>query len=248
MNDSEEPAANALAAIDLNADLGEGCPNDRALLGLVTSASICCGAHAGSTEAIRQTLCNARELGVVVGAHPGYADREGFGRRDQQLSTGQIEALITGQVSALTTLASEAGVAIRYLKPHGALYNQAQHHEPIALGVVAAAADLDLPLLGQPATRLQALCADRNVRYIPEGFPDRRYRDDGSLEPRSQPNAILVEPDEIAAQVLRLVAERRFVTLCIHGDEPRAVQNAELVSRVLKNHGIAVRSFMEAIR
>jgi UPF0271 protein len=246
MNVSDKPGAITAGAIDLNADLGEGCPNDRALLSLVASASISCGAHAGSTEAIRQTLRDARELGVVVGAHPGYADRDGFGRRDQELSTAQVESLITAQVSALDRLAREASVVIRYLKPHGALYNQAQHQEPIALGVVAAAEALGLPLLGQPGTLLQALCAERSVRYIPEGFPDRRYRDDGSLLPRSQPNAILVEPDELAAQVLRLVAEARFATLCIHGDDPRAVQNAELVRRVLANHGIPVRSFLES--
>ena len=107
MNDSEEPAEIAAAAIDLNADLGEGLPNDRALLGLVTSASICCGAHAGSVDVIRRTLCDASDRGVVVGAHPGYPDREGFGRRDQEVSSEQVEALITDQVSALGDLARE---------------------------------------------------------------------------------------------------------------------------------------------
>ncbi len=142
----------------------------------------------------------------------------------------------------------EAGVSIGYLKPHGALYNQAQHQEPVARGVVAAAAALDLPLLGQPGTLLQTFCSERNVRYIAEGFPDRRYRDDGSLVPRTEPKAILVEPEELTAQVLRLVAEGRFATLCIHGDDPRALHNAKLVRSVLKNHGIPVRSFMDISR
>jgi UPF0271 protein len=245
MNDSEEPAEIAAAAIDLNADLGEGLPNDRALLGLVTSASICCGAHAGSVDVIRRTLCDASDRGVVVGAHPGYPDREGFGRRDQEVSSEQVEALITDQVSALGDLAREAGVSIRYLKPHGALYNQAQRQEPIARGVVAAAVALNLPLLGQPGALVETLCFERGVRYVTEGFPDRRYRNDGSLWPRSEPGAILVESEELAQQVLRLVAEGRVATLCIHGDDPRAVANAELVRLVLKNHGMAVRSFME---
>jgi len=245
MNVSEKPARNAVAAIDLNADLGEGLPNDRALLGLVTSASICCGAHAGSVDVIRRTLGDARDRGVVVGAHPGYPDREGFGRRDQKLSSEQVEALITDQVSDLVGLAREAGVSIQYLKPHGALYNQAQRQEPIARGVVAAAVALDLPLLGQPDALVETLCLERRVRYVTEGFPDRRYRDDGSLWPRSEPGAILVESEEVAQQVLWLVAEGRVATLCIHGGDPRAVANAELVRSVLTSHRIAVRSFLE---
>ncbi len=246
MNASEKPTRIPVAEIDLNADLGEGLLNDQALLGLVTSASICCGAHAGSSQAIRRTLCDAHDREVVIGAHPGYPDRDGFGRRDQDLSAEQVEILITGQVSALGSLAREAGVSIRYLKPHGALYNQAQCQEPIARGVVAAAAALNLPLLGQPGALVEALCCERGVRYVTEGFPDRRYRDDCSLWPRSEPGAILVEPEELAQQVLRLVAEGRVATLCIHGDDPRAVANAELVRSVLTNHGIVLRSFMEA--
>ncbi len=245
MNDSKKPVGTAAATIDLNADLGEGLPNDRALLSLVTSASICCGAHAGSAQVIRRTLHDARDRGVVVGAHPGYPDREGFGRRDQELSPERVETLITDQVLALGSLAREAGVLIRYLKPHGALYNQAQRQEPIASGVVAAAVALNLPLLGQPGALVETLCRERGVRYVTEGFPDRRYRDDGSLWPRSEPGAILVEPEELAQQVLRLVADGRVATLCIHGDDPRAVANAELVRTVLTNHGMAVRSFME---
>ncbi len=245
MNDSEKPATIAAAAIDLNADLGEGLANDRALLGLVSSASICCGAHAGSVDVIRRTLSDARQRAVVVGAHPGYPDREGFGRRDQKLSRERVEGLISDQVSALGELARETDVSIRYLKPHGALYNQAQREEPIARGVVAAAAALDLPLLGQPGTLVATLCRESGVRYIAEGFPDRRYRDDGSLWPRSEPGAILIEPEELAQQVLRLVAEGRVATLCIHGDDPRAVYNAELVRNILTTHGIAIRSFMD---
>jgi UPF0271 protein len=245
MNGSDQCAETDAPSIDLNADLGEGFPNDRSLLDLVTSASICCGAHAGSDETIRQTLSDARDRGVVVGAHPGYADRQGFGRREEQLTSEQVESLITEQFSALDWLARAAGVSIAYLKPHGALYNQAQYQEPIARGIVAAVAALDLPLLGQPGTLLEKLCVEHDLRYIAEGFPDRRYRDDGSLVPRSEPNAILVDPEEIAQHVLRLVKARRFATLCIHGDDPRALSNAELVRMILKRHGTPVRSFME---
>jgi UPF0271 protein len=231
------------AFIDLNADLGEGCPNDRALLELVTSASIGCGAHAGSLEGISRTLCDARECGVVVGAHPGYPDREHFGRREREMSSAAVKDLILEQVSTLSELAIEAGVTVRFLKPHGALYNQAQRQSEIAHGVVAAAVALGIPLLGQPGTPLEGLASAEGVRYIAEGFPDRRYRDDGSLVPRSQPDALLRNPAEMEAGVLRLV-EDSVATLCIHGDDPKAVENAKLVRGVLEAYGVRIQSFL----
>ncbi len=244
MNVSEQAEPIRLLAIDLNADLGEGCPNDRALLEHVTSASIGCGAHAGSPEEIRQTLRDARDCGVVVGAHPGYPDREHFGRREREIASEAVQSLILEQVSTLSKLAAEAGVPVRFLKPHGALYNQAQRQKEIARGVVAAAIELSVPLLGQPDTLLERLALAEGVRYIPEGFPDRRYRDDGSLVPRSESGAILLDPAEMEAQLLHLVAAGRIATLCIHGDDPRAVANAILVRRLLEQHEIAIRSFV----
>jgi UPF0271 protein len=244
--DSENPPSAGPRAIDLNADLGEGCPNDAALLARVTSASLCCGAHAGSPDDILRTLREARDRGVVVGAHPGYADREHFGRREQPASREAVQTLIVEQVAVLESLAAEAGVAIRFLKPHGALYNQAQRQEEIARGVVAAAAQLGLPLLGLPGTALERLAAGHAVPYVAEGFPDRHYREDGSLVPRSEPGAIVHDPREMEAQLLRLVAAGRVATLCIHGDDPRAIANADLVRRVLGHHGIAIRSFVDA--
>ena len=232
-------------SIDLNADLGEGCPNDQALLDLVTSASICCNAHAGSPDGIRRTLTAAAARGVAVGAHPGYRDREGFGRRDQELTWKEVRGLILDQLGVIDILAAEAGLTVRFFKPHGALYNQAQKQSEIALGVIASVSVVSLPLIGQPGTLLEQMAASRSLRYIPEGFPDRRYRDDGSLVPRIQPDAILHEPAEIEAQVLRLVNDGRVATLCIHGDDPRAVDNAELVRRVLSEHRISIRSFLE---
>jgi UPF0271 protein len=245
MSDSDRTGGTGPRSIDLNADLGEGCPNDRALLERVTSASVCCGAHAGDPGSIRATLCAAGELGVVVGAHPGYPDREGFGRREQSLSSVEVERLILDQVAALRIVADELGVPVRFLKPHGALYNQAQRQEEVGLGVIAGAERLGLPLLGQPGTRLETLARERNLSYIAEGFPDRRYRDDGSLVPRSEPGAVLHDLREIEAQVVRFVAEGRVATLCIHGDEPGAVANAVRVRLMLDRNGIEARSFLE---
>lgn len=247
MNASEAEPPPAPRAIDLNADLGEGFPNDGILLdGLVTSASVACGAHAGDPEVIRRTLSRARDRGVAVGAHPGYPDREHFGRRGRAMSSDAIRALILDQVVLLNGLAVESGVAIRFLKPHGALYNQAQTEAEVARGVVAATEELGLPLLGQPGTLLERLAAGRGLRYIAEGFPDRRYRDDGSLVPRSQPDAILHDAAEMEEHLARLIAGGHVATLCIHGDDPRAVDNARLVRRILEGRGIAVRSFAGA--
>jgi UPF0271 protein len=238
------PAGAGGRIIDLNADLGEGWPNDRALASRVSSASICCGAHAGDSNSIRATLRAAVEHGVAVGAHPGFPDRDGFGRRPRPMTAEQIEALVLEQVEALRRLAYELGCPIRFLKPHGALYNQAQREEPAAQGVLAAACKTGLPVLGQPGTNLAQRAAERGIRFVPEGFPDRRNRPDGSLVPRSEPGAVLRDPRDIEDQVVRLVEEGRVATLCIHGDEPAAVSNADLVRAVLARNGITIRSFL----
>lgn len=229
--------------IDLNADLGEGFPNDSAILDRVTSASVACGAHAGDRETIVRTLVEAKRRGVIVGAHPGYADRAGFGRREQSLSAAEVERLIVEQVNFLAEVADGVGLSLGFVKPHGALYNQAQRQAEVADGVVAALSRLRLPLLGQPGTILEARSRGACVRYITEGFPDRRYRDDGRLVPRSEPGAVLHEPKEIEAQVVRLV-DQGVLTLCIHGDDPHAVANAETVRAILGRQGIAAASFI----
>jgi len=227
--------------IDLNADLGEGCPWDFALLDRVTSASIGCGAHAGDPPTIRATLERAQARGVVVGAHPSYADRGHFGRRDHIMSSDRVCSLILGQLDDLGAIAGPLGVPIRFLKPHGALYNQAQREPEIAEGVLAACRERGLPLVGLPGSFLDERAAASGLRYLTEGFCDRRYRPDGSLAPRNGPGAILDDPAEVAAQVLRLV-DQGVDTLCIHGDDPRAVGLVEVVLRTLKAAGLGTRA------
>jgi UPF0271 protein len=229
-------------SIDLNADLGEGFPDDDALLDRVTSASISCGAHAGDPDTILHTLRLAKRRGVVVGAHPGYEDRVSFGRRDQNLPAREIERLIIGQFEQLAALAMEVGLTLRFVKPHGALYNQAQRLDETAAGVAAALERLKLPVLGQPGSRLERLAHERGILFIGEGFPDRRYRPDGSLAPRSDPDAILSQPAEVEAQAVRL-AEQGVATLCIHGDDPRAVANADRVRGALLRERFVLKSF-----
>lgn len=228
------------ATIDLNADLGEGFPNDGRLLELVTSASIACGGHAGDRGTMMATLQRALMHGVAVGAHPGYADRATFGRREMKTTAQDVEKLVLEQVAELKRASRLLDHPIRFVKPHGALYNQAQRDDEVARGVIAAMKWLDLPLLGQPGSVLETLAAEAKIRFIAEGFPERRYQPDGRLVPRSQPDAVLHDPREIEAQVLRL-ASKGHATLCIHGDDPDAVAKAENVRGVLERHGIQPR-------
>ncbi len=223
--------------IDINADLGEGFANDADLLDLVTSASISCGAHAGDRRTILGTLSAAKERGVILGAHPGYLDREHFGRVEKVVSSIDVYRLILDQFLSLAIIATEAGAVLRFVKPHGALYNQAQREEVVARGVVDVVKDLDLALLGQPGSVLERLAREAGLRFVAEGFPDRRYRADGRLVPRTEPDAILNDPAEVEAQVVRLV-KGGLETLCIHGDDPRAVANATDVRKALARHAI----------
>lgn len=227
-------------SIDINADLGEGFPNDAELLTLVTSASISCSVHAGDRDAIRATILAARERGVSIGAHPGYPDREHFGRREQSFSTNAVEGLIVEQVETLALLAAEVDLRLNFVKPHGALYNQAQRDPLIAQGVISACQTLHLPVLGQPGGVLDQLAHEVGLKFVSEGFPDRRYEPDGRLVPRSRPDAVLHDRDEVEAQVVRMVAQK-VATLCIHGDDPRAVDNATRVREALASHGIIPR-------
>jgi UPF0271 protein len=228
--------------IDLNADLGEGFPWDRALLDRVTSASICCGAHAGDPETIVQTLRWAEERGVIVGAHPGYADRAGFGRRELSLGSTAILGLVRRQVDDLTRQAEEAGTTLRFVKPHGALYNQAQRDGSVAIRLLTALSNRPMPILGLPGGEVERRANLLHLPFISEGFVDRRYLPDGRLVPRTEPGANLRDPDAIRAQVLSLVA-RGIQTLCIHGDDPRSVELADLVLATLSEAGIQPEGF-----
>ncbi|WP_435005280.1 5-oxoprolinase subunit PxpA [Tundrisphaera lichenicola] len=228
--------------IDLNADLGEGCPWDRPLLERVTSASLACGAHAGDPETIRQTLRWAGNRGVVVGAHPGYPDRAGFGRSEKTIPTEELTLLIERQIRDLSGWAGDEELSLQFLKPHGALYNQAQRDRSVAEAVMDAARTFGLPVLGLPGGEVERLAIERGHSFLSEGFADRRYQPDGRLVPRTEPNALLHEPDEIRAQVLYLL-DRGIRTICIHGDDPRSVELADLVLSTLRDAGIEPRSF-----
>ncbi|WP_435017070.1 5-oxoprolinase subunit PxpA [Tundrisphaera sp. TA3] len=229
--------------IDLNADLGEGCGWDEPLLGLVTSAAISCGAHAGHPDEILRTLSIAADRGVAIGAHPGYPDREHFGRRPREIDADGARSLVLDQVETLAALAFRAGPPLRFLKPHGALYNQAQDDDAVAAGVVAAAKELELPILGLPGAAVERQAVEQGVRFIAEGFADRRYRPGGRLVPRGEPGAIIDDPTLMSLQVIELVEGRRVQTLCLHGDDPGAVALAGRVRGILERQAIEPRAF-----
>jgi UPF0271 protein len=228
--------------IDLNCDLGEGCPCDAELMPLITSASIACGFHAGDPATAHAALRAAARHGVQAGAHPGFPDREHFGRRELSRAEGQVYEDCVYQIGALAGLARAAGAPLRYVKPHGALYNTACRDDAYARPVVAAAELFGLALLGLPDSRLQAVSAGR-CPFVAEGFADRRYQPDGSLTPRSRPDALVADADEAVRQAEWLVRNKGVRTLCVHGDNPHALAFVRALRAALERQGLVIRKF-----
>jgi 5-oxoprolinase (ATP-hydrolysing) subunit A len=228
--------------IDLNSDLGEGCGLDAELMPLITSANISCGFHAGSASTAHAALQWAAHCHVQVGAHPGYADRDHFGRRELTLSEEELFELCLYQVGALVGLAQGVGVVVRYIKPHGALYNQAGRDDAVARPIVRAAKVLNLPIMALPASRLEALCQGQ-CSFIAEGFADRRYLPDGTLAPRSQADAFVHDVEEAVAQADWLVQHRGVRSLCVHGDNPQALDFVRGLRDSFTRRGIVLRAF-----
>lgn len=231
--------------IDLNCDLGEGGPADAELLTLVTSANIACGFHAGDASTMMRTLRLALDHGVSIGAHPGYADREHFGRRELVRTPEALLEELAYQIGALQGLARVVGAEVRYLKPHGALYNQACRDPLYAMAVCQVTETFGTHLVGLPRSLMATLCDHRGtVPFIPEGFADRRYREDGTLVPRTDPNAFIHDASEAVDQALRLIQHTGIRTLCVHGDNPLAVAFVRTLRQELQRHQIIIRSFV----
>jgi UPF0271 protein len=227
--------------IDLNCDLGEGGACDGELLPLVTSANIACGFHAGDPATAHATLAAAAGLGVHAGAHPGFADREHFGRRELERTERQIFEECVYQVGALAGVARAAGTRLHHLKPHGALYNMACRNEVYARPIVAAAELFGLPLMGLPNSALQQLSQGK-CPFLAEGFADRRYLPDGSLVPRARPDAFVEDPAEAVRQVQTLLKEHGVRTLCVHGDNPQALAFVRALRAALTEQGVLIRA------
>ena len=241
--------------IDLNADLGEGGDNDALILPLVSSANIACGAHAGDVDTMRRTMDAALAAGVAIGAHPGYEDRAGFGRRPILLDHGVLRGSIMRQLDAFLQTARECGASPRHVKPHGALYNQADRDSALARLFVECVKS-HLPgcrLYCPPAGALAASAREAGLAVVAEGFADRRYQRDGSLVPRDQPAAVITDPEEAASQAEGIALHSTVVTcggetialpvqtLCAHGDSPDALRILRAIRRRLLDAGLAIK-------
>ncbi|MBR9990866.1 MAG: LamB/YcsF family protein [Gemmatimonadetes bacterium] len=240
--------------VDLNCDMGEGMGRDGDLMPHITSASIACGAHAGDAETMRETLLLAARHHVAAGAHPGYPDREGFGRRSMEMTPGEIYQCVVDQISALCAAARDAGVPVAHVKPHGALYTDAAADPHVARAVVRAVSDTDpnLLLYGLAGSGIITEAERVGIRPIAEAFADRSYQEDGTLTPRSEPDAMIDDPVAAAVRVLRMVRDQRVgaasgaeltlsaQTICIHGDGPHAVAIARAARAALLEAGIRV--------
>ncbi|MDX9992153.1 MAG: 5-oxoprolinase subunit PxpA [Anaerolineales bacterium] len=234
--------------IDLNCDLGESfgaytLGSDAAIMPYVTSVNIACGFHAGDPSVMQTTLRLAKQHGLAIGAHPGWPDLQGFGRREMKIAPPEAEALVLYQIGALAAFARAEGVELRHVKPHGALYNQAAKDMALAEAVARAVKrfSVDLVLIGLAGCGLLDAGRAIGLKVADEAFPDRAYNPDGSLMPRHLPGAVLENPAEIAANAVRLTREgirfeERVIrpdTLCLHGDHPGAVENARRVREAL---------------
>ncbi len=248
--------------VDLNADLGESfgawsLGDDEALIACVSSANVACGFHAGDPRVIDRTVALAARAGVAVGAHPGYPDLRGFGRREIDADPAEVEADVLYQAGAVAAFARSHGVRLTHVKPHGALYNQAAGDEALARAVARAVARLgrELTLVGLAgSSAMQAAAQAEGLRFAAEAFVDRAYDAQGRLVPRSRPGALIHDPAEAAARAVRLARdgvvlsidgaalELRAETLCLHGDSPHALALARAVREALESAGVRVEA------
>ena len=248
--------------IDLNADLGEGfgiwrLGDDDALLGVVSSANVACGFHAGDPSTMRRVCLGAVAAGVTIGAQVSYRDLTGFGRRFIDVDPAELTDDVLYQLAALDGIARIAGGRVGYVKPHGALYNASVGHEGQALAVVEAVAayDATLPVLGLPGSALLRAAAAAGLRTVAEGFADRGYTPEGTLVPRDRPGALVHDPAVVAERAARMAAEGVVIavdgsavavevdSVCVHGDTPGAVELARAVRTALESAGLTVGTF-----
>ncbi|MBC7723384.1 MAG: LamB/YcsF family protein [Burkholderiaceae bacterium] len=251
-----------MTSVDLNSDLGEGfgrwtLGDDARMLGIVSSANIACGFHAGDPRAILETATGARISGVAVGAHVGYPDLAGFGRRNMDVPTDELIADVIYQIGAIQGLATAAGTTVRYVKPHGALYNTIVHDARQARDVVTAITAIDptLAVLGLPGSELLRAADVAGLRTVTEAFADRAYTPEGTLVSRREPGSVLHDADEVAARMVTLVLEGTLTaidgstirvsadSICVHGDSPGATDMALRVRESFTAAGIAIAAF-----
>jgi UPF0271 protein len=228
--------------IDLNADVGEGAGDDEALISSgITSANVACGGHAGDEATMFAACAVVRRHGVALGAHPSYEDREHFGRRALEIAPEALRASINGQLWRLMKPAEEAGLVILHVKPHGALYHQGNLKPGLAEGFIDAMQMVvpDARLYGPPEGAWREAARRRGVRFVAEGFIDRRYRPDGTLVPRGEAGAVITSEDEAIWQSLALARAGRVQTLCVHGDGLESLRLLAAARRAMRAEGFS---------
>lgn len=254
--------ASMVRRIDINADLGEGYGTDEALLGIVSSANIACGFHAGDAETMRSVSRIAAQNKVAVGAHPSFDDLGNFGRTIIKMSMDELESLVAYQIGTLAEAAAESEIGLTHVKPHGALYNVASEDEAhaLAIGRAIRAVDPKLIYLGFAGSVMRKAADKLGLAFACEAFPDRQYTDDGQLAPRNEPLSVITNPEEVAERVKRLLGDGLipaasgklipvvFDSLCVHGDEPTAVMVGRAVRRAVEDAGAVVAPLSELLR
>ncbi len=244
-----------MAAVDLNSDLGEGAGTELAIMPLITSANIACGAHAGDDASMREAIRLANAHHVAVGAHPGYRDRANFGRTALDVPADELTADVVHQIDALRTIARSMGTEVAHVKAHGALYNTAQRDERVAAAIVAAvkATAPELVLFVFPGSAVERVARDAGLRVAREGFIDRAYEADGSLRARTHGDALITDPEVAAEQAVSFMREggvrtrggtfleQGVDTLCVHGDTPGAAKILRAARAALVAAGIGIR-------
>ncbi len=246
--------------MDLNADLGESfghwtLGDDEALVAHISSANLACGFHAGDFRVMESTVALCKRAGVAIGAQPGYPDLLGFGRRPLAFTPDEVESMVRYQIGALEAFCRAAGVELRHVKPHGALYNQAAADPGLAAAIARATSRFsrELLLFGLASSEpMASAAADAGLRFVPEAFADRRYLPDGALQPRTEPGSLITDPETAARQALAIATDGTVVavdgthvtlsaeSICCHGDTPGAVQIAAAVRSALEGAGVAI--------
>jgi len=235
--------------------MGEGIGNDKAIFPYITSANIACGYHAGDEATMRETVLLAKEAGVAIGAHPSFLDRENFGRTEMKgVRPQQVYELVTAQLKLLDKVVQECSAKMQHVKPHGALYNMAARDAQLAMAIAHAVYDFDktLVLFGLSGSYLVSEAKKMGLKTASEVFADRTYQDDGSLTPRTKPNALIEAEEQSLKQVLQMIKSRTVTsisgkeipllaeTICLHGDGKNAVAFAEAINKALKAEGVQI--------
>lgn len=245
-----------MKSIDLNCDLGEGLTTDEQIIPLISSANIACGYHAGDADTMKRTIEFCQQYSVAIGAHPSWPDKENFGRTEMRKTAGEIYEIVTAQLFIIVQTAKELGAALHHVKPHGALYNQSVKDKTIAAAIAKAVYDFDssLVMFGLSGSVSITEAAKLGLTTAHEVFADRTYEDDGSLTPRSQPNALIKDEQTSLRQVLQMINTQTVTsvtgkiimlkadTICIHGDGSNALAFAKTISSALKQAHIDIKA------